>query len=479
MRGPALSVSIAAAALAFAPTIASAEEPLAAREPRLLRETAEVTSVVDAFDDDDPFDLHLSLGYSHRFKTAAVRRETNLTEPGLSSGGYVASNENIARFNQQVSTLDVQAHAGLYKDLALTFRLPVILSDTRELTSLEGSERVPSRYADPSGAQLFTLPLTSPRRSGIDFFAVALNYAIFNQQRDPSKATWVVGVEGRFGVGQALHACRERPEAGVAVCPDPVNPSQNRGPGISRAMNTFVVQTIFSKRFGYVEPYAGFSFLAEFPQARGDFAATSDLRGMLLNRPPLQGTITGGVEVIPWENREQFQRLVFDFRGRGTYISPGRDYTELFDALGSSQAPSLRTPNPGAYGQSSSDPTRSIADPRVPPVYFTGITDVQAHMAFGGSASITWQAGEFVKLTGGLGLSFVQSHVVTAADACNPDFRTDAGASGPCRTTVGTRQSVTGIPNPNHRPVIDLPGRRFTVDDTRIVDLWLMGTVMF
>jgi len=39
--------------------------------------------------------------------------------------------------------------------------------------------------------------------------------------------------------------------------------------------------------------------------------------------------------------------------------------------------------------------------------------------------------------------------------------------------------SATGIPNPNHRPVIDLPGRRFSADDTTLVDLWLSGVVMF
>ena len=37
--------------------VARADEPVAASEPRLLSETAEITSVVDAFDDGDPFGL--------------------------------------------------------------------------------------------------------------------------------------------------------------------------------------------------------------------------------------------------------------------------------------------------------------------------------------------------------------------------------------------------------------------------------------
>ena len=36
-----------------------------AGEPRVLSEPGEVTDVVDAFDGDDVFDLHLTLGYQY------------------------------------------------------------------------------------------------------------------------------------------------------------------------------------------------------------------------------------------------------------------------------------------------------------------------------------------------------------------------------------------------------------------------------
>jgi hypothetical protein len=54
-----------------------------------------------------------------------------------------------------------------------------------------------------------------------------------------------------------------------------------------------------------------------------------------------------------------------------------------------------------------------------------------------------------------------------------PDF------AGPCSTTSGGTTTVLGSPNPDHRDVIDLPGHRFSVDDTTIVDLWVRGVVMF
>ena len=124
----------------------------------------------------------------------------------------------------------------------------------------------------------------------------------------------------------------------------------------------------------------------------------------------------------------------------------------------------------------------SVVDPNAAKVYFTGITDQQAFGSFGGSMAVTWQAGQYVKFTGGLGLTYAQSHLITAADACNPDQGNgDAGKAGPCRSGAASAGggNATGVPNPNHRPVIDLPGRRFSVDDTTIVDLWLSGVVMF
>lgn len=473
-----IGLALGLAVAASASKDAYAEEPVAAKEPRLLRETGENTTVIDAFDKDDPFDANLLLTLRQSWKSANIRRETTLAQPGLATGAFTAQNENVASYSQSLTVLEVGGDIGIHHDLALSLRLPLILADARELSDLDGSSRNPQRLQDPNGQQLFSLPFKSPTRSGVDWFSAALNYAIFNQQRDPTKPTWVIGAEGRFAIGDRIHACNENAQI---KCPDPANPTgPGREPGISRGMHSIIANTVFSRRFGYVEPYTGFRMHVELPQSNSDFGATSDIKGTLLNRPPIVGTFTVGMEVYPWENREQFQRVVIDLRLRGSYHSPGRDYTELFDALGSSQAATLRNPNPSAY-RAGPDGFTSVADPNAAKVFFTGITDQQAFGAFGSSAGVTWQAGEYMKFTAGLGLTYVQSHLITAADACNPDFKGDAGASGPCRTGAASAGggSTTGIPNPNHRQVIDLPGRRFSVDDTTIVDLWLSGVVMF
>jgi hypothetical protein len=453
---------------------AGADEPVSAREPHLMSETSEITTVADAFDGDDPFDLNLVLGFNQSWKHAKIRRETSLAQNGLSTGGFVPATENIATYSSSMSTLLLGADVGLYHDLALILRLPLILGWSQDLSDLDGSSFVSNQLlSDSMGGVLFNVPSSSPTRSGVDYFSMGLDWAIMNQQRDPTSPTWVIGFETRIGIGTPLHACTANPPAGTPQCPDPSNPGVDRDPGISRGMDTFVLKSIWSRRFGYVEPYSGVWLQGEYPQDGSDFGRwnpTTNLERM----PPVLGTFGLGMEVIPYERREEYQRLSADFRFKGTYHSPGRDYSELFDALGSSQAPALRTPAPSAYVGTAAG---SVADPNAAKVYFAGITEAQAYGSFTVSAAGTWQAGEYVKFTLGTALTYAQSHLVTAADACNPNFSGDSSLAGPCKSQSGG--PTLGIPNPDHREAIDMPGHRFSVDDTTIVDLWVMGVVMF
>jgi hypothetical protein len=477
----ALAAGLATGALS-AP--ARADEPIGANEPKMMSETAEVTSVVDAFDKDDPFDLNLTLGFDQAWKHANIRRESTLSQAGLTQGGYTATTENVASYSRQTSTLLIGADIGLWHDLAIIARLPIILADAQNLTDLDGSSANPQRLQDSNGQQIFKLPFTSPTRSGVDWFSVGLDWGIFNQQRDRSKPTWVIGAEGRFGVGTPLHACNDT-AGGTPVCPpNGTSGVTNRDPGISRGMDAVYGHTVFSRRFGYVEPYMGITVLAEFPQSGSDYGASSGLQGNLENNPPLVGSYFMGIEVIPYERREQFQRFILDFRATGTYHSEGRDYTELFDALGSTQSQILQNPNPGGYCQQGAPGCggkgpagASVADPGAQKVYFTGITDQLQYISVGGNFSATWQAGEYIKFVAGVGITYNQNHVITADQACNPSVTNEPGAAGPCQNLA--QHTITGIPNPNYRPTLDVPGNRFLSDDGTIVNLWINGVVMF
>ena len=478
---------------------AAAEEPHRAGEPNVLREPAEITQVADAFDDHALFDLNLSLGYESTWTSAVVRRETSLAQSGLSAGGFTHSNLNVAQYRQTTSRLLTRADIGLYKDLALIVRVPIILSDDRQLSGVDGSEGQQTvTLAGNPGEQLFGLPFKSPTRSGIEYLAVGIDAGIMNQARDSTKPTWVIGLEGRFNVSEPMHACNPssaglNQAAGQLQCayPSDINRNGNpadgsvdggRAPGVSRGTTGFEAHSYVSRRVKYIEPYAGFRGLLEFQNHASDYGST-DLQGVLANHPPLRGTLLFGMNVMPWEIPDQFQRITLDFRFTGTYVSEGRDYSELFDALGSSDAPSLRSPSFAGYqaGPGASGNITSVVNPQSEKVYFTGISDVQQHGTYELSSEFTWQAGEHIKFHLGGGFTFVQSHVITFDQACNPAFTSDAAKAGPCRdqsTTAGSA-GVSGTPNPNYRRSINDPGQRFNVDGSHAVDAWLNATVMF
>jgi len=265
------------------------------------------------------------------------------------------------------------------------------------------------------------------------------------------------------------------------------NFSGKRTPGVSRGTTGLELHTYLSKRIKYIEPYGGFKTLFEFQNDSSDYGQ-SDLKGSLVNHPPLVGTMILGLNVIPWEVRDQFQRITIDFRFTGSYATEGRDYTELFDALGSSDAPNLRMPQYAEYTRNPSfdpnNPTtdvRSIVNSRSQKVYYTGLNDTQQHGRYNFSTQFTWQAGSYVKFNVGGGYTIVQSHFITFDGACNPDFSDDPFKAGPCHqeNAGGGVPTPTGIPNPNYRAVINAPGRRFKVDDSNGWDVWLNATVMF
>ncbi len=499
---------IAASVLLLGSGAARADEPRGAAEPRVMIESGEVTNVIDAFDDGDVFDLNLSLGFDYSAKSARILRETAIAAPGLTTGGFTSNLLNVANYSQSKARLTPRIDIGIYKDLAAHLSLPIILSNSQSLSSLNGSNKLGGEaLAGAPGEQLFGLPFNAPTRSGLEHIAAGLDFDILSQHRDRTKPTWLFGVEGRFSVGTPMHACNANPASGQVQCADPSDVNRNgkqdgkfdgpdansqRSAGVTRGTIAIEVHTMMSKRIKYVEPYGGFSALFEFANGSSNDYNASSVSETLVNHPPIVGTMTLGMMIIPWENREKFGRLTFDLRLDGQYHSEGRDYSELFDALGSSAAPTLRAPQWAAYKANPSFSSnacpgpnctsRSIVDEGSQKVFTTGLTDVFAYGSLRASGSVTWQASEYVKFQFGMGYRHDQKHVITGDSPCNPNDKSDLGKSGPCHSgddAQGQAVSSTGQPNPNYRAAINSVGRRFWVDGSNTFDLFASGVVMF
>lgn len=388
---------VACACIVWA-TAARAEEPLVPNEPRVMREPGEVVDVPDAVDDRDPFDVELALAYRLDVYRGSVVRG--------------AQDEHLADVTQVASRLVPEIRVGIFRDLAGIARLPIVLTDQRDVKPIEGSDGVVSTTG---GESLFALPLRAPERSGVENLTFGLIGAVMNQTRQASFPNWTIGAEAQVSLGPALVACNDDPAEGQVRCAHPgdVNRDGERGedepdakaeqdPGISRGTAALVLHTTVSRRIRYVEPFGTLRARFEFPLPDTPL----DQEGSITTLP-IRGDAELGLGIIPWENRERFSRVWIDARVIGSFATRGRDYSPLFDALGSSAAASLRSPRSTSIGRA----------------YETGISTVDAHGTLGAAGSFIWRASQLIRLGVALAVEHEFEHVLTGDEPEEVDYR--------------------------------------------------------
>lgn len=428
-----------------------AQEP----PPDLLSEPAAYTDVLDAFDGDDPFDIRVSWGYRTHNESGRVQRET---VAGAADGRprFV----HVADAEHQTKTLSLQVEVGLFRDLSLTFGLPFVLEDDRSLRLPQGaagngerSKAIDDALSEPlpieGPAQLFDLSdggVRSQLRDGIPGVDVGLAWSPINQFRMRGMPTWTLRWDNRFGTNALMSPCLT-------------------GNGCSRGTSRGTWRTQLGSRWSYryrlFEPLLGFSHAVEIVTTGDDnFEPVGPLPGDVDPQPPSETTLEGGVAVIPWEDRGRHQRLSISLLGSGTHISAGRDYSVLFDALGTSTHPYLNTDVP----ESTDEDARQVP--------FSGMTQVESHMRLGAELQLMIQAARYVRFTLGFGVGYVTPYLLTGASPCN-----DTVGGGEDDPRAGA--CAKGITNPSHRPVIDQPGRRFRLDGVLTLDLFAVAGGQF
>lgn len=478
--GPVCAVPLFFAALlgVAAPVAADGDDD--GGRPELMREPITFTDVIDSFDDEDLFDLNLTVGFLRTWEISRIQRQfaDGTTGDSRMTGHW----HDIANYERGVNILNVGLDIGVFRDLAVYARLPLLLSDDRALSRI-GSPMVTDPYLATAEGPLFAFDpngsIVSPTRSGVDYMAFGIAWSLLNQHRDSSVPTWMLMVEGRFNLGDPMRACRRSGDSTLCNNANPLTdagepPAMGLGAGVGRGMNALRVETRASWRYEVVEPYAGLAFQMEWPgYSSSSFLPSGNLSGYINTLPPIQGRFTLGAVIIPWEDRERFQRFSIDVRLMGDYVSEGHEYSPLFDALGSSDNVYLTTPNVEGIIDPGGDPAGLARSD------FFGLTDVQSHGRFGGTLFLEMQAARYIRFTAGAGFFYSPPYVITQADACNPNVDAYDSAGNPLvdPRRIGTCRG--GIINPHHRPVIDMPGNRFRVERNWQIDLSFTITAMF
>jgi hypothetical protein len=241
---------------------------------------------------------------------------------------------------------------------------------------------------------------------------------------------------------------------------DPANPTGNTavGPGYHQ----LIWSTWVSKRFRYFDPFVGAYYSLPIRTNGSPFQNLGPTQTTV--NPQQQAGVTVGVEQIAWENAPARQRVTVEARFHAQEFFFGRGHSEIWQPLSGRSdcnANNLAACRPGIdleYAQGNN----TIDAP------YPGVSDIEGYAAFGGELGLNVQVGRYIRFHGLFGLT-----------AAEPHYITDAGAGVDTNHNGVVDSQDQAEANPVYREAIDLPGRRFRVEGTKLWSLFLEGSIMF
>lgn len=451
---------------------------------------AELTDVLDAADDNDPYDFNLEVSYDRTEEWGMIQREyhcsnTRWTPDGTpyplppGGSGYDGNCANADRivsaremdYRHTVDLMNLRARFAIWRDLEFRFLMPIVISDQTSLDlagtggdpkakpvksyCVKGQDCSPSSIyrTDAAGVpdyvnSLFELPHTGPQRSGIGDLQFGLAWSPWNAERDDTVATWVLSLNYLA------------PTAGVM---------EKDNTAVGRKVHELTIGTQMSRRFSKLDPYLGFDFTMVFNSPKSLFVDYG--RGQTLVSPGNRFGIEFGTEVVPWENRPKHQKFSLDFGGRFGYQFEGRDYTPIFSALGTSKC--------NEESSNCSLTTRKgVGDGST--MYSTdGITDIEQYGQVWGWFGFNVQAAQFVKFRAQVNVSHQFDHFLTNADSGKDNRRNEKGADGEYIYRTGYIDEGTEEENPVFNPNLDMAGRRLRLAEHLNLTAFVMAALTF
>jgi hypothetical protein len=429
VRGNLIAIAVVMTAALPAPPAEAGEET------RVVSGTREVAEL---------YDFDLSVGWTHQEKRAAIKRERG----NQSTGGQITVADELV-YRQTRDVLRLQAQAGVYRDLSLFLAAPIVLGDVRSLDfdrpgacagggcvdetnatilrdGILPGYGMPSYGLDVPHGRPFERPsdtvFRGPTRRGLEHLAIGVRWAPFNQARDDTKPTWILGLEGRFSLGEDMRF-------------DPAQPKDNTG--VALGYHQVLLSTVFGRRFGALEPYLGGFYMQPFatPASLYEKAALGE---NAFSRPQHKVGGQAGLEGVAWEDARTRRRISLELRGRLELRLFGLAQSELWEPLSGSS----RCPEEAGACRPDVDADRDGATARN-----SGLTRSPAYGLFGGDAAINVQVGRYMRFRALFGLTLEEGHFLTDGRSGNLAY--------------------------------DLPGRRFKVEDGRTWEVALVGGVTF
>lgn len=420
---------------------------------------AQITDVQSSFDRNDPFDISLRINYEFNSEKSEILRE------GLNDETNDITLYNKLKWERSIHVMHFNLAMGLFRDLELVVDLPLVMMDQGKLgfhpalsttagqpylNQISDIDNSASEYTTSSAGSppLFDVPFTGQKRSGLGDIGLGLRWAPWHYRRDHMYPSWVLGLVFRLPTASIKEA------GNTAV-----------GEGLFQVeMNTAISRRVTP----FFEPYFDLHGVLKVPTGKSLFDRQNDTTQTLV-KPGNSMGLKLGAEFIPWEEEKEERHLSIDLGFGLDYVFEGREYTELFEALGSSpcnypNAAGTCTTTAYSYyeqgvvgkdGQTVWDSLNKSTVPRS-----DGITDVEHYGIYRFWAGIHYQPVKYFATGFQFNLAYTQPHLITFADA-GKDAVNDAneGVDGYNTPLDGT--DPVNEYNPKYVEEWDRVGRRF------------------
>ncbi len=412
----------------------------------------ETTDVLDAADDQngDPWDGAVRLRFQSETRTSGIARQARCLSGDVlgtacpKSNAYVLDKE--LDYSRTRNWMSVDLRAGIYKDLEIYAFLPIVLSDQSKMSFASGVTSENSTIMPPSAKDaLFDARFKGTDRSGFGDATFGLKWSPFNYFRDASEPTWVMGIEYVAPTGTAMQAGNT---------------------GVGYGLHELTLYSTISRRALQIfEPFVNVHFT---PVRQGSSTGLFQSYGQTQRyvNPGITGGASAGLTLVPWENLARDERLEVEGGFSMDYIARGREYSEIWEALGAASNPCK--PGEGCsnvlYSKSDVDP--STGKPR----RTDGITEVESYGRFQGWAAIHYQPIKYFQLSAKFGYATETPHYITYGD-----YGVDLDGHE-------VNQSNTNGVNefsPVFLPSVDQPGQRLRVINVGTTMLMFSATGKF
>lgn len=444
------------------------------------------TKVLSALEDDAPLpDIHVGVGYDYGTKSAQIVREWVQVDD---QGNRNAIDVKELDYEEIVHRLLVDVRVGLFRDLELHIRAPVVLSDTSQISFSDGVAGRSTVYGsananDPNfaNAENYRFPITQVpqqrKRAGFGDMTFGLSWSPLNDRKDEAYPTLTLTGDIIAPTGKLRNPTDQ----------DAVNGSGGVGLGQTVFDLSIGVSRRMRETLPAMDPYMLFG--ATIP------VATAAQKKLGLDPPPT-GRFRVGTEFVFFDDPGARQRYALDVSFSLQYIGIGRTYSELSDYLPNFNQRNVPrdTIDYPDYADESNYATQINGanclgvDPNSGQTLLENVpcgelNQVDEHLRMSGLVSVHIQPTKFFLLRAGVGLGFTSNHLITAEKVgtdTDPVTANPADCAGGCSGRVNQDNSLGQDERSQYYdPRYDAPGRRFRAEDIVSILFFVTATATF